>query len=145
MIYQEVFARLNPATRFLFAPSGNKSFCPCGIEASFQDVTERKSIALCEPSKSSIYEVPSLLIARGCPGIKWANSPVNDIVDFCVVEITGRRSTNLVKNGTSARKARSRPIILFLNGSLPISTFCVTGRSIMRIQVPPRFSLSLNR
>ena len=33
---------------------------------------------------------------------------------------------------------------LFLYGSLPISTFCVTGRSIIRIQVAPTFSLSLN-
>ena len=86
-----------------------------------------------------------MLIALGWPGIKWATSPVKENVDICVVDMTGNKSTSLVNNGTLVLMAKSAPMTLFLNGSEPKSTFCVTGLSVILTQVAPTLSLSLKR
>ena len=45
----------------------------------------RKSMVLCDPSKSSMYAVPSSPTARLCPGIKYAPSAEMSKVDFAEV------------------------------------------------------------
>ena len=145
MVYQARLARLKPALRSFLDASGKRSGCPCGIDAKRHALMFLRSMALCDASKSSMYEVPSLFMARGWPGLSVATSPDIERVDMVLVEITGSKSTNLVSRGTLVRKAKSAPSTLFLKGSLPKSTFCVTGRSIMRSQVAPTLKFSLMR
>ena len=50
--------------------------CPCGVLAKNHCLGDLISIGICEPSKSSTYEVaaPSKFIPLGEPGNKWAAS-----------------------------------------------------------------------
>ena len=61
------------------------------------------SKGICEPSKSSTYEVasPPCSILFGEPGFKYAKSPLIDKFETASVSIFGSLLTNFVKNGTS--------------------------------------------
>ena len=76
-------------------------------------------------SKSSMYEVPVEFksIDFGCPGIKWANSPTTEKVDFSLVSIKGILSIILVINLESVEYAPFSPHIVLEIGSSPILIF----------------------
>ena len=56
-------------------------------------------------SKSSIYELPALVIALECPGISCANSPKNDIDEGVLVSNKGILSIILVSTATGSYRS----------------------------------------
>ncbi|MBA7576005.1 hypothetical protein ES708_17842 [subsurface metagenome] len=97
--YQASLALLYPYARLLFnTASGNNVLCPCGVLASTHAFIDFISSGISLPSKSSIYEIPCFSIARECPGIRCANSPVKVMLDGTFVSRKGILSITVVRN-----------------------------------------------
>ena len=72
-----------------------------------------------------MYEVasPLKLFPFGAPGIKYANSPLNEKFDGTLVFIFGSLFTSLVSIGNSVEKFPSNPTIVLFIGSVPKLAF----------------------
>ena len=71
-------------------------------------------------SKDNPDEIPAIKLKTA----KYLNKNINYLsIDVEGAEFEVIKSINFVKNGAFVLKAKSKPIILFLNGSLPKSTF----------------------
>ena len=66
-------------------------------------------------------------MARECPGIRWANSPVKVRLEGSLVDIRGMASTRVVRRWDSVRYEPSIPHIVLEMGSSPKLTFWVKG------------------
>src|SRR6476620_9838059 len=120
MVYQLSNALLSPYDKLL--ESAPKSFADvAGVEDKNHDDGARKSILVCEPSKSSTYIVdsPLNLSAFGVSGCRNASSPRNEKFEGTSVSMFGSLLTHRVKNGSSVEKLVLIPKIELFTDSCP--------------------------